>query len=424
MKTKVVVIGAGFSGLAAANSLRLAGCKVIVLEARNRIGGRTHASSSIGLPVDLGASWIHYQDNNPLIALSDQFGVSKTLFSDPMCTSSQANAAFFDSRLRLSQREVEKIERSIQTIQNALNMTGVSSSFEQWFSQYLAGNPLETKQPILSWLKESLGIWEGWDINQVNLSYIAEDTSTEGEQYFMSGTYAPLVEALAKDLDITLNAEVTDIDYQDEGVVISTCTESFAADAVIVTVPLSILKQLTFIPALPDSMQRSIQSLKMGLINKVILQFDDVFWPETHTLNFLQEDMFSSYYNLAALGVPSPILMTLNHGEAAVALESEPDDIIIKRALAPLTAAFPDADLRLQRYQITRWHRDKYAQGAYSYLPLGVDSAVYHALQNSIDHKVYFAGEHTAWPHIACVHGAYSSGMSAAKSLLQMHLNT
>jgi phytoene dehydrogenase-like protein len=77
----VVVVGAGVAGLAAARALALGGQRVVVLEARDRIGGRTWTDSSLGVPVDLGASWIHGVDGNPLWALAPRFGVEAVEFT-------------------------------------------------------------------------------------------------------------------------------------------------------------------------------------------------------------------------------------------------------------------------------------------------------------------------------------------------------
>jgi monoamine oxidase len=74
----IIIIGAGISGIAAARSLKAKGYNVLILEARNRIGGRIWTDNSLGIPLDLGASWIHGITNNPIKQLADQFAL-KTL---------------------------------------------------------------------------------------------------------------------------------------------------------------------------------------------------------------------------------------------------------------------------------------------------------------------------------------------------------
>ena len=189
-----------------------------------------------------------------------------------------------------------------------------------------------------------------------------------------------------------------------------------AADRVIVTVPLGVLKAQTiaFDPPLPERKRRAIERLGFGLLNKVVLSFEEPFWPESPDMIGLvgQEQPVADLVNgLTFAG--APLLVGLRGGAAARSREALSDQDAIGEVLAAMDAA-PEPTGAL----VTRWAADPYARGSYSFLAVGSSPADLRALAEPVGERLLFAGEATHEDFFATVHGAYMSGIREAERIL------
>ena len=187
------------------------------------------------------------------------------------------------------------------------------------------------------------------------------------------------------------------------------------ADRVIVTVPLGVLKAQTiaFDPPLPETKRRAIERLGFGLLNKVVLAFEEPFWPESPDMLGLvgpQQPVADLVNGL--MFADTPLLVGLRGGAAARSREELSDQDAIGEVLTALDAPEPTGAL------VTRWASDPYARGSYSFLAVGSSPADLRALAEPASERLLFAGEATQEDFFATVHGAYMSGIREADRIL------
>ncbi|MFN5398044.1 MAG: flavin monoamine oxidase family protein, partial [Pseudanabaena sp.] len=217
---QIIVIGAGIAGITAANKLQAQGYRVIILEGRDRIGGRIWTDNSLGFPLDLGAAWIHTIDGNPISPLVKKFGI-QTVVSD---LESQWNYKGVDQLL--SKSEERMISKAFQAFTDRIaelkNNAGSSQQItlgdiaQQIIeSEELTGITLKGFRATLSSTIESE---VGEDIANLGIKGFEEDSEFTGADVVFPQGYIQLVQALSKDLDIRTKHLVQQIAYDDTGV--------------------------------------------------------------------------------------------------------------------------------------------------------------------------------------------------------------
>ncbi|TAF55541.1 MAG: FAD-dependent oxidoreductase, partial [Oscillatoriales cyanobacterium] len=279
---RIVVIGAGLAGLAAARELHHQGYDVVVVEARDRLGGRIWTSHQWpDMPLDLGASWIHGVQGNPLTALADDVQAPRlqTRYTSATTynTDGQALSPGEYDRLAQLRRQVFQAIRHAQegdedasiraAIAPLLHGLDRSSETYRWIHFILSGT---IEQEYAGSTADLSTYW----YNQLQ-------EFTGGDVLFPQG-FSAITEFLARDLRIEFGQPVQAIDWGRSPLRVVTSRSEFIADRVVVTLPLGVLKAQTvqFSPALPPAKQEAIAKLGMGILNKCYLRFPRVFWPE------------------------------------------------------------------------------------------------------------------------------------------------
>ncbi|MEM7019859.1 MAG: FAD-dependent oxidoreductase, partial [Pseudomonadota bacterium] len=264
------------------------------------------------------------------------------------------------------------------------------------------------------------------DANQISMHAALVQGRFEGDDAILPEGYDRLVENLAQGLDIQLSQQVSKIQYNDDGVTVNTQAQTYTGDYVLITVPLGVLKRdlIQFTPNLPEHKVAAIQGLEMGVLNKVYLQFPQVFWQE-NLQNIAranpQKGEWTYWINLKP-ATNAPILCGFNAGSFGIALEDFSDDAIIEQAMAALRSMYGDAIPAPTNYLITRWARDPFTYGAYSFVPQGKTVTLRDDLASPIQHRLFFAGEATSRVYSATVHGAYLSGARESNRLINLAL--
>jgi len=256
-----------------------------------------------------------------------------------------------------------------------------------------------------------------------SLKWFWNDSEYTGGDQLIEGGYGSLVQALAGPLDIRTQQPVERVEYDDDGVTLTTGNGVYTARYAIVTVPLGVLKHgsIDFEPALPTRKQQAIERLDMGNLEKVVLRFDDAFWKGRALLEGLayigeEPGSLPIFHDFTpVVGVPT--LVALHGGQGARDTLDRMDDAEIEAAaLAVLGEALGISVPDPTEVLVTRWRTDPYSMGSYSYLPVGSSPDDMDALAAPVG-ALRFAGEATVPDYYQTVHGAMQSGIREARRI-------
>ena len=329
----VVVIGAGVAGLAAAQALRGAGATVTVLEARDRIGGRIETDSSWGVPVELGAAWVHGVRGNPIPRLVRRGGSSlvPSNYGDEQVRNQMgaipAGVAAAQAR---TERAATRMESQAYPLTDSVQDVLVST---RW-----------TPTEINRWAVETAFTHEyGIGPSVLGAAALYESDDQRGGDAFVKGGYNVVPRQLAQGLDVRLSSPVRSVRGDRRGAFQITLRSGqvMAAAAVVVAVPLSILQRgaLVVTPLAP-AVRRALDGLAMGSLEKVILQYTERWWPASQVLGCVggPARRWAEWFDLTAvLGVP--VVVGFSAGEAA-ASRPRTDAACIAEAAGVFAAAF------------------------------------------------------------------------------------
>ncbi len=257
------------------------------------------------------------------------------------------------------------------------------------------------------------------DASELSLFYFdTGELSFSGEDVLFPGGYDQIINNLAKGLDIRLGERVKTVEYNNEGVNITTSHGIFKAKYVVCTISLGVLKKgdVKFSPPLPDRKVKAIQNLKMGVLNRVYLLFPEVFWDKDKELiGYIanQKGHWAEFYNMYYY-TGEPILLAFNAGKYGREIENLSDKEIIASEMDVLKKIYGDKIPPPKDFIITRWGSYEFTGGSYSYTPVGATNDDYDALAEPVMNKVFFAREATNKEYHSTVHGAYLSGIREA----------
>lgn len=463
-KKTVIIIGAGMSGLGAARQLTSFGHKVIVLEGRDRVGGRCFSDTNIceGASVDLGASIITGLEGNPIAILCRQLR-SRLHRLTYQCPIYDPNGVPIHPDMDSKMEEV--FNRTLDETARLKNSLPQNLSLGEIMNSLLSKKENEYEMPF-SHLEKALFYWHvanleygcAADLRKVSLHEWDQDDGNEwgGDHCLLWDGYSSLANALSNGLDIRFNSTVDNISYdlqfQDSRLkssvrIHTTQGEVIEGDVALVTIPLGVLKSgflfllkfanescrnVTFSPPLPTWKIDSINRLGFGLLNKIALYFPHTFWDESlDYFGHVNDDIenrgeFYMFWNLQRC-TDKPILIALLAGNAAYNTEKDADHVIKERVMNSLSKRFDLLGIKVPdpiHYKVTHWSSDPFAFGSYSYVAVGASGNDYdnlsktislpHPITNENIPLVFFAGEATIKQHPATVSGAYLSGIRVA----------
>jgi len=435
----VIVIGAGAAGLAAAVDLRRAGLSVLILEARDRIGGRifTQRDPALQLPIALGAEFIHGLSPEifqPLqakqIPITEVSGDSWCFQNGGLC-----RCDFFG--------EVDEILQQ-------MDPDRPDESFLSFLNRTITANSAPQERSAAQWTLSYVSGFNAADVEKVGAHWLIREMVAEekidGERAFRSQHgYSDLIEIFRQNLkqleiDLCMGAVVNSINWKAGHVeVVAKINDQerrFAAKRALITVPLGVLKTpakrmgaISFNPALPASKHQALEKLAMGKVFRVVLHFRHRFWDdlkspiEGTTLSnmsflFSHDEWFPTWWT--TMPEKLPIITGWAPDRCADRFVGQRRDFVIDRAiqtlsrLLSLNPVFPASLLEAAYFH--DWQADPFSRGVYSYGMVGSDGAQ-ETLAAPIDGTLFFAGEATATGQTGTVHGALASGQRAASQI-------
>ena len=421
-KKRTLVIGAGLAGLAAARELKRHGHEVLVLEARDRLGGRVWTSNKWpDIPLDFGATWIHGAKGNPITGLADELKASR------LTTSYDRSVTYNTSGRLLTQREEAQKEnirkrvfgamRKAQDLDEDTSVRQALASLEQEFRS----SPQATR--FLDFcLSGNIEQEYSGSASHLSAHWYNSAKEFEGDDVLFAQGFRVITDFLARDIDVQLSQVVKEIHWRQPAVRVVTQTSEFVADNIVVTLPLGVLQSnaVLFTPALSDEKRHAIAKLGMGVLNKCYLRFPRAFWP--HDVDWLEYvsaqhgewTQWVSFQRTAQV----PILLGFNAADRGREIEALSNEQIVESAMQTLKTIFGSGIPQPIDSQITRWASDPFARGSYSYNAFGSTPQMRNALATPLNRQLFFAGEATNKEYFGTAHGAYLSGLRAAKDVL------
>lgn len=328
----VGIIGAGAAGLAAASRLRDAGYEVTVFEVRDRIGGRVHTDQSLGTPVDLGASWIDGVIGNPLTAIADSIDAPRVRTDYESTVIYDANGGWVPASVwNQPISAVNRASRRGLTMAEAVDAAkeGLSPTAADRFDFVV----------VATYEHEYAA-----DIADLSADALHEGDYFTGHDVTLPEGYQSLLEVLAEGVDIRLEAAASQVALSDDEVQLTVANQEHHFDRCIVTLPLGVLKAgaVRFEPPLPADKQGAIDRFGMGLLDKVVLEFSEVFWDRNFEwFGYVgpERGMWAQWFDLTDV-VGRPMLVCFHAGSAADRVASMSDDDIVAEAMDVLNAVF------------------------------------------------------------------------------------
>ena len=423
-KKRIVVIGAGLAGLTAARELQRQGHEVVIIEARERIGGRIWTSLKWpDMPLDFGATWIHGTQGNPLTKLAEQIKAQRLI------TSYDRSLAYNTSGKLLSNAEKARMENLSKQVFRVLKQAqdkDTDVSIQQAIKPLM--RQLDKSSEVYRFINFILSseIEQEYSGSTENLSanWYDDDKAFPGDDALFVQGFRVIPEFLAQGLSIELGQVVKEIQWYQSPVQVITQKTKFIADHVVITLPLGVLqaKSVRFTPELPQSKQTAIAKLGMGVLNKCYLRFPNVFWSvDVDWLEYVSAKKgewteWVSFKRVANL----PILLGFNAADRGREMEAWSDQQIVTNAMQTLRMIYGVGIPEPIDYQITRWATDPFSLGSYSYNRVGTLPEMRQELAAPLKGLVFFAGEASEQNYFATAHGAYLSGLRVAKEILRV----
>ncbi len=416
---EVVIIGAGVAGLTAARELAAAGVRVLVLEARDRLGGRVMTHHTADGPVELGAEFVHGAFRE-ILGVVEEAGLRlREVGSRPGRTSGRGR------------RDVPNFFAAMDRLLALASAGAADESFQQLVDR------VDVEPEIKG---QALRLVEGYhaaDPARISVQSLIRNTAADERpgaerQFRFADGYDSLIEAIFQRIDRNLceveqNAVVTAVEWRAKRVLLQTSAgREYTAPRVIITVPLGVLKAggIHFTPAL-DGKEQALSTLEMGAVVRVSLCLSDEVWAAQEQLSadaflFTGDPPFPVWW--VSRPPPLPVVTGWAAGPNARALAARSEAERVRVAVDALPRVLGMDPMRLQKGLrggfSHDWQADPFSRGAYSYAGVGGSSAG-EELGAPLEGTIFFAGEATESDgQNGTVHGAIASARRVVKEAL------
>jgi monoamine oxidase len=396
---RIVVVGAGFAGLAAADALRAGGAEVTVLEARDRVGGRVWSVSfGEGTVIECGAEFI-LPGYDSMRALAARFGIPLVLKGTP-----------YGRRVSVGEEAVSQtaLEGAFDRISRSPPADVASAA------DAIASLGLDPRLSAL--IQTRVAISNGHPAEDLAVSVLDEGASTFGDfdNHTLEGGNMRLAEALAAELGaaVRLSSPVRRVRWSQGAVNVATDHAGIEADAVVIAIPTAPLAEIEFDPPLEGATADALRAVTYGQNSKLFLRLRS---PAPPSAVMSVAGHFWSYTQLGADGAPAPFVV--GYTGTMSAIDALGGSNGVERWIAALIALREDLDLDPdpRSAMLSSWHDDPWVRGSYSARslssPLRDDDLV-----KPIG-PLFFAGEHTACEWHGLMEGALRSGRRAAEQI-------
>jgi len=418
-KTKVIIIGAGFSGLAAAYRLHQKKVDFIVLESRNRIGGRVFSHQiDDDLVIELGGEWVG-NSHERIQELCEEFKLElqNNQFDTHLIYKGKYTPA---GKWDYSEKWNAKFEELLQNYPSLSEAEQIQLDKTDWW-RYLVQQGCSGRDLDIRELLDSTDFGES--IRHVSafsaLSEYAESSPKNEMDLKIKGGNAMLAKAFAEKMGnekILLQHTVTRIEQSDHVKVHCANGTVFEADHLICTAPTFAIGKIDWQPALPPEKTEALNALQYARINKHAMVFDSRFWKDESFDMITDELPHYFYHGTKNQRSSKGVLISYSIGDKAAVIANQSNERNAQMALQTLTPHFGKLQHLLTGQANYYWGNDEWSKGAYAMYGIGQWFGLRPVLQKPFL-RTHFAGEHLAdWQGF--MEGAINTGEDAADAVL------
>ena len=414
-KGVVLIIGAGISGITAARSLKKAGLEPVILEAAYKIGGRIKTERKNGMVIEYGASTIYGSSTNPITQIARDAGANL------LNINTDGSYIYDENGKRIPNEKVNEYKTNYNNLlqqikSNAAQNKSVTDVLNGIDPRYL--NDLLMRFLFTTQLETNAGA----SIDKLSSLFFDDNEKFSGEDLVVINGFDNVVNYLASGLNILTNYEVKGINYWDSKIIVTTQRGEFSAEHALVTVPLGVLQsqKINFDPLLPTTKVEAIMRLKMSANEKLTMKYNSLVYEHpgyAFGITSAQFGKFNYFLNMNKYSTNNAFTSYLlgNYGESLGAYDAYQQSYWASENIWNI---FNTAKYGASYCYGSRWKRDPYFYGAFSYVPVGAHASDYDIIAEDVDKKLFFAGEHTNRQYRGTVHGAYLSGIRAAEKII------
>ncbi|HZU51869.1 MAG TPA: NAD(P)/FAD-dependent oxidoreductase, partial [Sphingomicrobium sp.] len=397
----LVIIGGGAAGIGAARQAHAQGVEPLIVEAKDRLGGRAYTIEWNGFRLDLGCTWMHSAERNSLRVEAERLGAK---------IDRRGTNWFGQYRdLGWSRADQDEAFAAFEQLENRMNEDAPQSD--------RAADALVPNGKWNQWLEAICGYINGAPLANVSVEdWLAYDNASSAQNLRLADGYGHLLCSLGKKFDHRLNTCVTAISRRTQRVELETSSGVIEAKRVIVTVPTSTLWRIRFDPPI-DEVLDAAEHLPLGLANKLFLALSEPeeFPFDAHLVGNPHSSETGSYF-LRPMGIP--VVEGFFGGNGARTLEELGEKGAAAFAIDELAALLGSSfRKRVQALQMSSWGHEPFIEGSYSHACPGF-AAARELLANAGDDRIVFAGEAVSRTDYSTAHGAYDSGIRAVRKLL------
>ncbi|TVU48093.1 hypothetical protein EJB05_07716 [Eragrostis curvula] len=423
---RVIIVGAGMSGISAGKRLSDAGITdLLILEATDHVGGRMHKQNFGGINVEVGANWVEGVNGdkmNPIWPIVNSTLKLRNFRSDfdylAQNVYKEDGGVYNENYVQKTIDQADNVEESGGKLSGTLQSSGsqdMSILAMQRLNDHQPNGPATPVDMVVDYFKYDYEFAEPPRVTSLQNTVPLPTFSNFGDDvYFVADQrgYESVV--------------VREISYSGSGVTVKTEDNSvYKADYVMVSASLGVLQSdlIQFKPKLPQWKVLAIYQFDMAVYTKIFVKFPKKFWPEGKGREFfLYASSRRGYYGVwqkfEKQYPDANVLLVTVTDEESRRIEQQSDNQTKVEIVEVLRKMFPGKDVPdAADILVPRWWSNRFYRGTFSNWPIGVNRYEYDQLRAPVG-RVYFTGEHTSEHYNGYVHGAYLSGIDSAEILI------